>query len=245
MQKTPRFFISKFQIKRKRFLLEDERVVKHMGLVMRLKKGDKIILFDGEGKEYNAVLGYISKKQAAGVVESEGIVESKTKFHITLAQSLPRAGKLDDVVRMNTEVGVEKFILFESEYSIAKAESVNDPKLQRLQKVIVESLRQSEGTVMPSIEGAISYSELLKMPDFDSKIILHSRDTKDSKSLIEIKKKIKDGSKVLIIIGPEGGFAPKEISLAKENGCVVAYLSLPVLRTETAGVVVSAFLLIS
>jgi 16S rRNA (uracil1498-N3)-methyltransferase len=246
MHSIPRFYLDKSNIKRKRFLLEDERIVRHMGMVLRLKKGDKIILFDGEGGEYEATLGFLSKKQAAGIVESENFVVNEASSKITLAQSLPRAGKLDDVIRMNTEVGVEEFILFESEYSVAKAGSVTESKIERLNKVALEALRQSEGNVAPVIKGAVSYTELLEstMTGYDCRILLHSRNTKNSQNLVVIKTGLKPGIKILVIIGPEGGFSPKEIKLARDNGCLTGYLNLPVLRTETAGVVVCSYLLL-
>lgn len=253
MQNTPRFYLSKSQINKKRFLLEDERSVRHMGLVLRMKVGDELILFDGEGKEYNATLGYLTKKQAAGVVQSEYEVELSNKMNLTIAQSLPRAGKLDDIVRMNTEAGVAGFLFFESEYSVAKIESFNNQKLDRLSKVALEALRQSEGIIIPNLEGAYTFQEAINQEGYDKKIILHSRNVKGSKNIVDIKEKIYSDLKklkgakprILLMVGPEGGFSPKEIKLALENNFEVAYLDLPILRTETAGIVASSFLLIN
>ena len=245
MQNTPRFFIDKSQIKRKRFLIEDERSVRHMGLVLRMKKGDDLILFDGEGLEYNATLGFLSKKQAAGVVEDIIEVEIATKVMITLAQSLPRAGKMDDIVKMNTEIGVDSYVFFESEYSVAKKESFTTSKIERLNKVVLEALRQSEGKITPKITGPLVFEEITNLEGYDMKILLHSRDVESSINLLDIKKELNTSSKILMIIGPEGGFSPKEIKLAKKNGCKIGYLNLPILRTETAGVVANSFLLIN
>ena len=244
MQNTPRFFINKSQIKKKRFLIEDERSVRHMGLVLRMKVGDKLTLFDGEGLEYKGILGFLSKKQAAGVVESVSEIEMIKKLEITIAQSLPRAGKMDDIVRMNTEVGVSAYIFFESNYSVAKKESFTESKIERLNKVVLEALRQSEGVIAPKITGPIDFEEILNNKEYDTKILLHSRDIKGSINLSEIKKELNPKSKVLMIIGPEGGFSPAEVKLTQKYGCKIAYLNLPILRTETAGVVASSFLLI-
>jgi len=244
MQNTPRFFIDKSQIKRKRFLIEDERSVRHMGLVLRMKKGDSLILFDGEGFEYNATLGFLSKKQAAGVVEDIVEVEIASKIMITLAQSLPRAGKMDDIVRMNTEIGVDSYIFFESEYSVAKKESFTISKIERLNKVVLEALRQSEGKITPRITGPLVFEEITNLGGYDIKILLHSRNVDGSTNLPNIKKELNSTAKVLMVIGPEGGFSPKEVAIAKKNGCKIAYLDLPILRTETAGVVANSFLLI-
>jgi 16S rRNA (uracil1498-N3)-methyltransferase len=245
MQNTPRFFINKEQIIRKRFLLEDERSIRHMGLVLRMKKGDKLVLFDGEGTEYHATLGFLSKTQAAGIVETISEIEIEKKIQLTIAQSLPRAGKLDDIVRMNTEVGISEFVFFESAFSVAKKESFTEAKIERLNKVAREALRQSEGVIAPHLSGPFDFEEIVSSNEYDFKILLHSRNIEGVINLSEVKKKLNIDSKVLIIIGPEGGFSPKEVALAQKSGCRLVYLDLPILRTETAGVVVSSYLLIN
>jgi 16S rRNA (uracil1498-N3)-methyltransferase len=242
MKQLPRFFITKSAIKRKRFLIEDALTARHMRLVLRLKKGARIVLFDGEGGEYNATLGFLSLTQAAGVVDE--VLESKqtSKPAVFLAQALPRAGKMDGIVRMNTELGVQGFVLFDSEYSVAKKEAYSPEKMKRLQRVTIEALRQSEGAIMPDLYGPMGFSEAL---DFkaDHKFLLHSRMTQGVADLYQLKKKVKPGEIVLVFIGPEGGFSPAELELAAKKGAQLVYLDLPVLRTETAGVVVDAILL--
>lgn len=242
MKQLPRFFIGKGGIKRKRFLIDDAQVVNHMRMVLRLKKGDKIELFDGEGREFIATIGYLAKAQAAGIVDEDIIVAGTGKPAIFLAQALPKAGKLDTIVRMNTEVGVQGFVLFDSEYSIAKKESYNAEKVMRLARVAVEALRQCEGKVMPDFYGPMSFAEAL---DFkaDHKFILHSRNVAEAKNILEVKPNVKEGSLVIVFIGPEGGFSPAEIELAQSKGAEVVYIDIPILRTETAGVVADAILM--
>ena len=242
MKQIHRFFVPAGSIKKLRFLLEDATTVKHMRVVLRLKKGDKIELFDGEGKEYDATIGFLTTEQAAGVVDGEKDVTAKIMPPLFLAQSLPRAGKLDEVIRMNTEIGVQGFILFESEYSIAKKETYGEDKMARLARVSTESLRQSEGLINPDFYGPMTFAEAL---DFkaDLKILLHSRLTEGAVDLHEFKKQMGLDKITIMYIGPEGGFSPKELKLAAEKGVQVGYLKLPILRTETASAVASGILL--
>jgi 16S rRNA (uracil1498-N3)-methyltransferase len=232
MKQLPRFFIYKGAIKRKRFLIEDLQTVNHLRMVLRLKKGDQIELFDGEGREYVATIGFLTKIQVAGIIDFQKEQVAVTKPAIFLAQALPRAGKLDTIVRMNTELGVQGFVLYDTEYSVAKKESYNEQKIERLERVAVEALRQCEGKVLPDFYGAMSFTEALDFKS-DYKLVLHSREIEE----------IKPGSIVIVFIGPEGGFSPNELAAAQEKGAEIVYLDLPILRTETAGVVANAILL--
>lgn len=242
MKQLPRFFINKGAIKRKRFLIDDLQTVNHMRMVLRLKKGDQIELFDGEGHEYVATIGFLTKTQAAGVVDLEKEMPEVTKPAVFLAQSLPRAGKMDTIVRMNTEIGVQGFVLYDTEYSVTKKETYTSQKIEHLERVGIEALRQCEGKVMPDFYGPMSFAEAL---DFkaDYKLLLHSREIPGARNILEVKKEIKAGSIVLVYIGPEGGFSPAELDLAKNKGASVVYIDMPILRTETAGIVTNAILL--
>lgn len=242
MHELPRFFVFKGAIKRSRFLIEDSQVINHMRVVMRLKKGDKIELFDGEGREYIATIGFLTKTQAAGIVESEKDQSDYAKPAVFLAQALPKAGKLDDIVRMNTELGVQGFVLFDTAYAVVKKETYTKQKMFRLKRVAVEALRQSEAKVLPEFYGPMPFEEAL---DFkaDYKLLLHSRDIPNAKNLLDVKKDIKPGKIVIVYIGPEGGFSATEIELAESKGAQICYLDLPILRTQTAGVVTNAIVL--
>ncbi len=238
--KKHRFFVDSKSHTARNFLITDRATVGHISIVLRLKKGDDIILFDGMGTEYEAKIGYIDKKQVAGLVSKAYQCELPNKPKVLLAQSLPKAGKMDDIVRMNTEVGVVGFILYESENSIPKVEDYSITKVEHLTKVAQEALRQSEGNILPEFKGPIKFKDLLKA-EADKKIILHSRDYKGAINLKEIEFKNEDT--IVLVIGPEGGLSSKELDQAVEAGFTVAHLDLPILRTETAGVVASAIIL--
>ncbi len=242
MKQLHRFYVPAENIKKLRFLIEDESAIKHMRQVLRLEKGDPIVLFDGEGHEYDAKLGFLTKEQAAGVVNKEIKLDRTPKPAVFIAQALPRAGKFDDIVRMNTEIGVQGFVLFESEYSVAKIDNYPEAKVERLRRVALEALRQSEGIWLPDFYGPETFASAL---DFkaDVKLVLHSRMSEQALSLKKLAETIKPEQTVLIFIGPEGGFSPTELKVAEEKGAQIVYLDLPILRTETAGIVASGILL--
>jgi len=237
-----RFFIDKKNINRDKFHITDEKTCKHMRNVLRLKAGDKVVLFDGEGNEYLGSLLRVQSNYVRGeIAEMKKPVQSN-KPYLILAQSLPRAGKIDDIVRMNTEAGVSEFILFESEYSVAKLESYGQNKMQRLERLVTEASRQSERSMIPVVNTPQSFAEMLAY-EADIKLLLHSKAGTDAVTIADIKAGLKPEQKVLFAIGPEGGFSPKEIELAIDSGFKTVHLDLPILRTETAGIAVSAILL--
>jgi 16S rRNA (uracil1498-N3)-methyltransferase len=238
--KQHRFFVDNTSHTPRNFLIKDPLIVRHIRVVLRLKKGDEIILFDGMGMEYSAKIGYIDKTQVAGLILSswEGAIPEKPQ--LILAQALPRAGKIEDIVRMNTEIGVVGFILFEAEYSIPKIKDYTSQKIKRLQKISQEALRQSEGIMLPEFRGPLSFKDILNA-QADHKLILHAREDKKSVDLKSIE--INSKQTVLLAIGPEGGFTPTEIESAYNRGFKIVFLNMPILRTETAGLVASSIIL--
>lgn len=237
-----RFFIDPQNIHIDRFWIVEPKTAKHMRKVLRLKKGDRITLFDGTGNEFEAEIELITKDKVQGSLKRSYEVEAEETSRFVLAQGLPRAGKLDDIIRMNTEVGVSEFLLFESDYSQVKVGDYSKSKLERLQRVAEEAARQSERQSIPQIAEPVAFSVILEQ-SFDIKVILHSRITGVSVDIADIKSKIGKLDSLLIMVGPEGGFSESELEVAKEKGFTVAHMNLPILRTETAGIVASGILL--
>lgn len=244
MSSLPRFFLGKHEYAKGKYYLSDEQILRHARRVLRVNKGDKVELFDGKGNTYLSEVELMSKEVMIAKVIEHRVEETTNRRHITLAQALPKAGKIDNILRMNTEIGVEKFMLFESDHSIVKVEHYHEAKLQRLKKVVQEASRQSNNNHIPEVAGPVSFDELITSTA-DYKLILHTDDsTKTGKGLPEVKENLSLEDEVLVCIGPEGGFSDSEITLALENGFQIIKLNLPVLRTETAGLVVCSFLLI-
>src|SRR5689334_20277150 len=107
-----RFFIDPQNIHVDRFWIVETRIAKHMRKVLRLNKGDMITLFDGKGNEYDAEIELITKDKVQGNIKARREIVEVIGLKLILGQGLPRGGKLDDIIRMNTEIGVSGFVLF-------------------------------------------------------------------------------------------------------------------------------------
>ncbi|MBN1916145.1 16S rRNA (uracil(1498)-N(3))-methyltransferase [Candidatus Dojkabacteria bacterium] len=237
-----RFFVEKRNIFPGKVLLEDSESIHKIRQVLRLNIGDKITLFDGEGGEYS---GEIMTLQKAGIMVKIGSRlknERTDKQYLTLGQALTRSTKIDNVVRMNTEAGVKEFVFFEADYGVVKLKDFNENKIERWRKITQEACRQSERADIPNINFSVSFGEVIGI-EADLKIILHCRNIEGSADLKNLRKKIKSDSRILILVGPEGGFSKEELKKAKAKGFIFGFLNLPILRTETAGIVASSILL--
>jgi len=242
MSQLPRFYVEQKEVFRDRFLITSPDVCKHLRQILRIGKGARIVLFDGQGNEYEGEIRYLDKSQVSGIVDKKWVLTENWP-NIILAQALPKAGKADDIVRMNTEAGVREFVFFKSEYSIPPKESYDQKKVERLQRVANEAGRQSERGYLPSIGPAISFDELLEA-EIDLKLMLHSRNVEGAMSLTQIRAAFPNPASILVAIGPEGGFSPIEVSQAQEKGFKIVYLNTPILRTETAGLLAAGYLVL-
>jgi 16S rRNA (uracil1498-N3)-methyltransferase len=236
-----RFFVQSRNIFKDKFYLDDKIQINHIRTVLRLDANDKIELFDGSGKIYECEIISLRKQQISGNIIN-AYSENIDLPHIALAQAFPKGNKLDDIVRMSTEVGISEFYFFESDYSVIKLKNYNIKKNDRFHRIIIEAARQSERTTIPTINDPLSFDEILQL-EYDQKIILHSRNVNNSQNLVSLKKQFSTEDTILILIGPEGGFSESEIELAKDHNFYLGYLNLPILRTETAGIVASSILL--
>lgn len=242
MSDLPRFFINPNKIFNNKFILENPGDIKKIRQVLRLTTGDHILLLDNNGSIYEASIEKPKKTGITGIVISRENLENDEMSHLILGQALTRSGKMDDIIRMNTEIGVNEFIPFESNHSVFKLKQFKPQKMDRWQKIAKEAARQSERSYIPVIRPPIKFDDVLS-EEADIKLILHSREVTDSIDIRSIKSILKGGERILALIGPEGGFSETEIEGAQNKGFQTIYLNTPVLRTETVGIVLSSILL--
>lgn len=217
--------------------------IDHVRKVLRLQKGDKIILFNGT-EEYLAELKFVTREFVTAklleLLKSESN-QSETKS-LTVFQALLRAGKFDLIIEKLTEIGVNNIIPVECEFSQTKSDAAAK-KVDRWNKVALAAAKQSERISLPQVLDPIEFNDILKVKDDFDKIILFTfprQSVPESNTAIELSVDIlKDCKNVAILIGPEGGFSPKEHKLAIENGFVFVKVGTNILRSETAAIVFS------
>lgn len=203
----------------------------HIKNVMRMKTGDKIeVVF--EDVIYDCIL---DMNNLSFKVENKRKEEIE-KPEIIIAFSLLKEQKLDYLLQKATEVGASGFIPFMSKRSIIKFDfKKEDSKIDRWNKILKEASEQCFRVDVPNISNVLTLNELSKCKA-DLKILLTLNEkTKNIKKVIEQNKKC---DKIIIVVGPEGGFEKSEENLLMDNGFISTSLGKNVLRAETAPVAV-------
>jgi 16S rRNA (uracil1498-N3)-methyltransferase len=216
--------------------------VRHLVFVLRKKKGDRVWAVDGLGNAYEVELVRISKKEAIGrILRTENNVgESPTD--VTLAAGVLKGERFDWLVEKATELGVRSIVPFLSEGTVVRP---NSQRIRRWRNIALAAMKQSGRSMLPEIKDFHQLEGVIRISaGFDLRIMAHPGP--GSAALSEILGKLPDPPKsVLLLVGPEGGFVPNEVRLLEENGFVPVSLGPRRLRSETAGVVLVAQVMVN
>ena len=242
-----RFFVPKEQISNDQITITGSDV-NHIKNVLRLKIGDKIEVFDSSQNTYQCEIKSFNRAVPAGRQEfilgsilsmKKQDVESNIKM--TLAQCLAKGKKMDLIIKMATELGVNSIIPVISERSVPKIDEKEEKKIAHWQAIAKEASEQSGRTKIPRIENITSISEL-NPKDYDLALMPWEGEKIDSfkKALSkwnrDVQSQVPLPNNILIIVGPEGGFSHAEAEKAKEAGFKSVSLGKRILRCETAAV---------
>ena len=212
---------------------------KHIGKVLRMKKGDSVTLCDGEGTFYDARLTSFDEKSVTAEILSSRCAETEPKVKVTLYQGIPKNPKLETIIQKATEVGIVKIVPVDTNRAVAKIDKKE--KLERLRKIALEASKQSKRGIVPKVGNVLSFKDAVKeAKEAELSLIPYEEEEENS-----IKKALSGTSAktISVMIGPEGGFDKEEIEFAKSMGVIPVTLGKRILRTETAGLVVSSVIL--
>lgn len=216
---------------------------KHITRVLRLGPGDRIIGVLPPGREYTVEITLVGHDRLFGRVTGQARRLIEPPLEVTLAQALVKGDKLDYIIQKATELGVSRFVPLQTERSIVRLdEGKAEERRLRWQKIAQEAAEQSGRTTMPLVKGLSTLTDLiLETGSYDLAFLLwEGENRRGIKSLL---RSARNPQRVLLVIGPEGGFSPKEVAQARGGGLTPVSLGPRILRTETAGPVAAALLL--
>lgn len=209
----------------------------YLTVVRRLGPGDAVTVFDGTGREAEAV---VAGDPAAPALRLSGPpVAGRRGAPVRLAWALPRGEKIEDVLRPVTELGVASVLLFQAERSVSRLEGHEraERKRERWRRVAEEAARQCGRADVPAIEGPVGLAEALEATAEDPwRAVLHPIGGEALSALCP-------AAPATLFVGPEGGFSPAELARFAEAGVPRLRLDCPVLRTETAALVATTLAL--
>ena len=196
--------------------------------VLRMGTGDQIAVLPNDG---SLIVCRLEGRRAV----PEGVFQPETEatFRLTIAQALPKGDKLDEIVRCCTEIGVAGFLLFPSERSVVRWDADKlAARLKRLEAIARESAEVSFRTRLPEFAVAADLRDVLKRVP-DAVVLSESEALSGGLS--------PRGEGMTVVVGPEGGWAPRELTLIGERGVT---LGPRVLRVDHAAAAAAAILLL-
>jgi len=235
-----RFYVPKESVRGKLISISGKEA-HHIVDVMRLKVPDKVVTFDGTGKEYSGFIKEVTAKSVViEIVETKVLSDGKS-LSFTLIQAIPKKDKMDYIVEKSTELGVSRIIpLFTGRTIPDWDESKKTASVERWRRIAMGASKQCGRADIPEIDSIKNLSDVTAdTARYDLALIAALDD-----SAIKLKDALKGfgGGRIAVAIGPEGDFTPDEIRIAKGAGFKLISLGSRVLKSDTAGLFALAIL---
>jgi 16S rRNA (uracil1498-N3)-methyltransferase len=238
--KIRRFKISEGNIRGSEAVLDDPAELRHLTRVLRLKPGDSVLLFDGEGKEYQATIKRLTAREVSFALIQGSLPEvSEPSVRIILGVGLLKAAKLEWLIQKATELGVDEILPFHSLRVVPRPEEAAvRNRLGRWEKIATEAAKQCRRARIPRINPPCSFAKALSAFPESTRIFLWEKERDRTLSHVLTS----PSPAVYALIGPEGGFSAEESQQAETAGFIPVRLGPRILRAETAGLVIVALL---
>ncbi|MCR5809180.1 MAG: 16S rRNA (uracil(1498)-N(3))-methyltransferase [Clostridiales bacterium] len=230
-----RFFAENLDLEGNTVLLTGDNA-RHIRNVLRMKSGDEVLLINGGGDECLArILSCREDGVELEIVERQ-VCEADPDIEVTLFQCLPKQGKMEVIIQKCVELGVSRIVPTVSRRCVVKIEG-KDGKIVRWNKVSQEAAKQCGRARVPEVTRPIELPQA-DLTGFDLVLIAYENESETTlKSILSTNRSVRS---IAVIIGPEGGFEPGEVSKVIDAGGTAVSLGRRILRTETAGMAVLA-----
>jgi 16S rRNA (uracil1498-N3)-methyltransferase len=212
----------------------------HLATVMRVKCGEQIEVRDGRGCAWLGEVVCIGNHEVAvRRLDRQGLL-NESPLVLTVALGYARANRMDLVLRQATELGVHRVVSFRtarSQYGLSEQQLQG--RTVRWRRIVSEALRQCGRTCLPDIQALPDIAAFLaKLPEWglagDDSLRLLAWEEERQRGLLSVWRDFPDHDKVLLVVGPEGGFTPEEVRQFGASGFRPVHLGPRTLRLETA-----------
>lgn len=228
-----RFFIDPANITKDCGLITEQEA-RHIALALRLKPGQAIELFDGQGMVYQAEITAVRKSTVDTRILSCRRHHEGPPF-LSLAQALVKGSKFDLIVQKATELGISAIQPLVCQHCDVKSASAS--QLSRWQRIVHEACKQCGRPTPLLCQPAVTLPHLLShSQEVTAKIIFWENESTTTLHDLDLRA----AERVLLLIGPEGGFTRQEADSALEHGFLPVSLGPRILRAETAAMTAMA-----
>lgn len=242
----PHIFVPRMGLEGSLFRLAPEEA-HHVAVVLRLRPGAEIDLFDGEHRAYHGVVETVGTGGVTGRI-IDTAEQPPAPYRLRLFQGLPKGDGFDWVLEKGTELGVAAFVPVINERGVARIPADREASRRtRWDRIVKAACEQCGRADLPTVSGPLSFDEALAAVDPADWTLIPWESTfgttlKDAVAALRRDRPAPRPS-INMFIGPEGGLTAAEVERARARGAVAVSLGPRILRTETAGLFAAAALL--
>lgn len=196
---------------------------------LRLGAGERLLVFDDVGTEHEVRIERMGGRAAEGVILSTHRPARESRLDLTLAAGLLKGAKMDLVVEKATELGVRRIAPVLCRHAVAQG-----VRLERWRRIALAATKQSGRTTRPRIDPPALFDALVAEPWPGLRVMAWEGERERSLTALSAAT-----DAVVVLVGPEGGFAEDEVAAARAHGFVTVTLAPRILRAETAAIAVA------
>lgn len=215
----------------------DEHAAHHLAHVLRIKPGASLVVFNGDGSEYQAQVLSVGKRNVAVEIGVRSQPVRESNLATILAQGVSRGERMDYTLQKAVELGVSRIVPLLTEHTLVNVSGERrERRMQHWQSIVISACEQCGRNVVPKLDTPREYGAWLNEVPDGLKLVLHQD---GEKSLSQLPP---PSGPITLLVGPEGGLSDAEVAHAQAVGFTVLRLGPRILRTETAGVAALAAL---
>ena len=204
--------------------------------VLRLKIGDEVYVFNGEGQEFQCQIDESRRDSAAlKIIKEVEPARSESPLNLTLAVALLKGEKFDLVVQKTTELGANRIVPMITKLADVRLRDTSDAakRVLRWQRIALEASKQSGRAVVPTVDQPVTFDSILNSSEAASTVVFSER---DGQSVDEVRAGLSGKKEITAFIGSEGGWTEQELELARSASVPIVTLGGRTLRAETAAI---------
>lgn len=239
----------------------DFETAKKLVRVLRLTAGETFVAFDGLGGEWDCVLTHIESERKTFKARATILAARESKpegrLLLSVAQAIPKGDKMEFVLQKGTELGVAEFWPFEAERSVPRLLGDADDngeratqRANRWRRIVEAACAQCGRAQVPIVHAIGDFATAVSYGTSGGRCFMLDEDPQapslrevlTQAPLFEVKAPSDEQVRIMLLIGPEGGWAPREREWAERYGAESVGLGRLVLRTETAALAAAAIL---
>ena len=218
--------------------------VNHIKNVLRLRVGEKIMVSDGSGTDYECSISDIGSDMVTADIEDVFKNAAELPVKITLFQGMPKSDKLELIIQKAVELGVYEIVPVITKRTVVKIDDKKvDKKLDRYNGIAESAGKQSGRGIVPVVKPFMSFKQALEYAKTLDMNLIPYEEARGMEYSREVIKDIHGKKSLGIFIGPEGGFAKEEVDMALDMGAKCITLGNRILRTETAGLAILSIIM--